>query len=412
MRNVVIKENTELNVDDETAAHVISMLVEEPDLPLSIKNNTITFADYTVGSLCVGELNIEIKSRNEAFTTEILFEMMLFDSVTNFDDTSTAAGFGENQDFGFSAITSQFYLECSKLVDFGLTGGFIKKEKTGKEITGSIVMEKFHPKYIPLNGVVFQNSEYSIDVEANRIIKSALLKVLNSEHRSSIRNKYQQLLKAFLSVKEYTGNLLVLDDISNSFYSANPHYPMTLEFAIKILRDMKLKFNHGSVEWYAFLHNSNDIFEKYVRKVVTKGIDAYVTKWDTAQKIAVLDDGRRKGIKSYVPDILIDYNPATNTAKAVLDVKNKNFEVKGSDIGEILHSADMYQLTFYCDKLKTNLGGLIYPASKEYKPINVMIDGNQDFRFVLFGINMKEKIRQRHKNLCAQIKDYLLYYTK
>ena len=216
----------------------------------------------------------------------------------------------------------------------------------------------------------------------------------------------------FTEVNEYNGNLTNITDIGDRFYSANPHYPLTLEFAVKILNDMKLKYNKGRVEWYAFLHNSNDIFEKYVRKVLAKGLKSYVTKWDAPQTIAVLDDGKRKGYKSYVPDILIDYNPADNTAKAVLDAKNKNFDVKGTDISEILHSADMYQLTFYCDKLKTNLGGLIYPANQDYKPIIVMIDGNQDFRFVLFGINMRDRLRQRHRKLCNDVKDYLLYYTK
>lgn len=72
----------------------------------------------------------------------------------------------------------------------------------------------------------------------------------------------------------------------------------------------------------------------------------------------------------------------------------------------------MYQLTFYCDKMKTNLGGLIYPAGDDYKPINVMIDGNQDFRFVLFSINLREKISVRHRKLCNAIKEYLLYYSK
>ena len=412
MKNIVIKENIELPVDDETAASVISMLTVEPDLPLSIKDNVLSFAEYTVGSLKVGDLNIEIQSRNPAFSTSALFEMMLFESLNNFDETNTSSGFGEDYGFGFSAITSQFYLECSKLVEFGLTGGFVTNEKVGKQITGPIVMEKFHPMNIPLNGVAFLNNEYSFDVPANQIIKAALIKVSNSEQRTSIRNKYQQLLKGFGSVKEYGGNLYIIDDVAAAFYSANPHYPVVLEYAIKILKDMKMKFTHGNMEWYAFLHNSNDIFEKYVRKIVTRGLNAYITKWDTPQKIAVLDDGVRKGIKSYVPDILVDYNPNSNTAKAVLDVKNKTFDIKGNDISEILHSADMYQLTFYCDKLKTNLGGLIYPASRQYKPINVMIDGNQDFRFVLFSINMKEKIRQRHRNLCNDIKDYLLYYSK
>lgn len=41
------------------------------------------------------------------------------------------------------------------------------------------------------------------------------------------------------------------------------------------------------------------------------------------KQIAVLDDGKRKGYKSYVPDILVDYDPLTNSAKAVLDAKNK-----------------------------------------------------------------------------------------
>ena len=175
---------------------------------------------------------------------------------------------------------------------------------------------------------------------------------------------------------------------------------------------MKMKFTHGSISWYAFLHNSNDIFEKYVRKVLTKGLNSYITKWDTPKQIAVLDDGKRKGYKSYVPDILVDYDPLKNSAKAVLDAKNKFFDIDRDDIGEILHSADMYQLTFYCDKMKTNLGGLIYPAGDDYKPINVMIDGNQDFRFVLFSINLREKISVRHRKLCNAIKEYLLYYSK
>ena len=175
---------------------------------------------------------------------------------------------------------------------------------------------------------------------------------------------------------------------------------------------MKMKFTHGSISLYAFLHNSNDILEKYVRKVLTKGLNSYITKWDTPKQIAVLDDGKRKGYKSYVPDILVDYDPLTNSAKAVLDAKNKFFDIDRDDIGEILHSADMYQLTFYCDKMKTNLGGLIYPAGDDYKPINVMIDGNQDFRFVLFSINLREKISVRHRKLCNAIKEYLLYYSK
>jgi 5-methylcytosine-specific restriction endonuclease McrBC regulatory subunit McrC len=251
-----------------------------------------------------------------------------------------------------------------------------------------------------------------VNVPANQIIKSAIAKIIKSQIRNDIRRQYHALLKNFEYVDEYTGSVERAQEVIRQFYSANPHYPLVLEFALKILKDMKMKFNQGGVSWYAFLHNSNDIFEKYVRKILLKGLDCYITKWDSPKQVAILSDGNRRGYKSYIPDILVDYNPLNNTAKAVLDAKNKIFDIGNSDIGEILHSADMYQLTFYCDKLKTNLGGLIYPAGSDYKPINVMIDGNQDFRFILFSVNMNEKISIRHRRLCNNIKEYLLYYSK
>jgi 5-methylcytosine-specific restriction endonuclease McrBC regulatory subunit McrC len=273
-------------------------------------------------------------------------------------------------------------------------------------------MEKYHPAYISIKGVSYVNDRYSTNVPANQIIKSAILKVLKMESRKNVRRDYQIILKHFTQVDEFRGDLQTLENEAKRFYSANPHYPLTLEFAIKILKDMKMKFTNGNVTWNAFLHNSNDIFEKYVRKVVAKGLDAYVSKWDTPKQIAVLDDGIRKGSKRFIPDILIDYNSMDGSAKAVLDAKNKVFETNKADIGEILHSADMYQLAFYCDKLKTNLGGLIYPAGSDYRPINVMIDGSTDFRFVLFAINMREKISIRHRKLCDAIKSELLFYVR
>lgn len=412
MYSLCVRENSETEISEDLATGIKNMLHDDPSLPIKLSGNVLSFTEYTIGSIRVGEYNIEIQPRNPVFTLEVVFEMLLYESLNNFDESYLSSGFGENQSFGISSITSQFYYECVKLIDFGLTGGFVSEEETGKEINGRIVMEKYHPMYIPLRGVTFINDNYSQDVIANQIIKSAILKILRIETRQNIRRNYQLLLKNFTHIHEFRGTMAMLDDVANTFFSANPHYPLTLEFAIKILRDMKMKFIHGNVSWNVFLYNSNDIFEKYVRKVVSKGIDAYVSKWDAPKKIAELDDGIRKGEKSYIPDILIDYDPLTSSAKAVLDAKNKVFETKNDNIGEILHSADMYQLAFYCDKLKTNLGGLIYPAGSDYRPIKVMIDGSADFRFILFSINMREKISIRHRRLCDAIHDELLFYVK
>lgn len=413
MQVVSINENDNLHIPPEIGSEVIKMLVENPDLPFSYSKGVISFDKYTVGTIQVADLCIEIIPRNPAFKLESMFEMLLYESINNFDESYLSRGFGENQSFGANSVLSQFYYECLNLVKEGLTGGFVTEETCGKEISGPIVLEKFAAKIMPLDGVYYQDDRYTTDVQPNQIIKSALLKVLQMEKRPEARRKYLLLLKEFANVGEYTGSLDSLDNIVEMFSSSNKHYPLTLEFAIKILRDMRTKFNNGSLSWYAFLHNSNDIFEKYVRKVLARGLKSFVTKWDTPREIAVLDDGTRKGNKSFVPDILIDYDPNKNLAKAVLDAKNKTFQPeKGDNLGDVLSPADMYQLTFYCDKLKTKLGGLIYPAEKDYQPINVLIDGNRDLRFVLFGINMNERIGIRHRKLCDNVKKYLLYYME
>lgn len=412
MINYKIHENAELELLPELKEKITQMLIDDPSLPMKVRGNVLSFKEYTIGSIQIGAYSIEIQPRNPVFTLETVFEMLLFESLNNFDEQYFSSGYGDDQTFGISSLATQFYYQCIKLLDFGLTGGFVSKEETGKQISGRLLMENYHPSYIPIKGLDYVKEQYTTNVPANQIIKSAIIKILKLEKRKKIRNDYQLLIKSFVGIDEYKGTLYGLENITNLFHTANIHYPLALEFAIKILKDMKMKFTSGNMTWNAFLYNSNDIFEKYVRKVVAKGISAYVSKWEEPKEIAVLTDGIRRGNKGFIPDILIDYNPNKGSAKAVLDAKNKLFETNTNNIGDILSSADMYQLAFYCDKLKTNLGGLIYPAGNDYRPIQVLIDGSTDFRFVMFTINMKEKISVRHKKLCDAIQRELLFYIR
>ena len=230
----VIKENTELEVSDSIASDINKMLAEDPALPIHLNKNVLSFDEYTVGSIQVGELNLEIQPRNPVFTLEALFEMLLFESMNNFDENYLSSGFGDNNSFGIASITSQFFYECCKLVDFGLTGGFVENTRTGKEITGTIVFDQFHPAYIPLQGITYKTDDYSYDVLANQMIKSAIKKVMWSDKRPTQRKQYESLLKKFDQIQEFKGSLAQLDDIAKSFYSANPHYPLVLEFSMKI----------------------------------------------------------------------------------------------------------------------------------------------------------------------------------
>lgn len=409
MINYTIVENTPLRIDGKMKAAVQSVLAEEPNLPINIVGDLLSFADYTIGSVQFGDYNIEIRPRNPAFTLDVAFEMLLFDSLDNFDRKLISTGFGSNSYFGADTIASQFCIICRELVRIGITGGFLSARTYGKEVCGRICLEDYHPKYIPLYGVPYEKTYFDVNVYANQIIKSALIK-LERNNNLELRGSLCMLLDAFRDIDECGMPIEQMSDVCKSYYSLNPYYPIAMEFAIQILKGMRSGFTHGTLAWRAFLHNSNDIFERYVRKVLAKGLDVHICKWDEPRKVASLSDGTREGSKSYIPDILVDYDPWSGTAKAVLDAKNKVFETNHRNIGDILAAADMYQLSFYCDKLKTNLGALIYPASGNYPPIAVSVDGSDSFRFFMFAVNLHEDILSRNRRLCSMVNDELLRY--
>ena len=131
MYSLCVRENSETEIPENLASGIKKMLHDDPSLPIKLAGNVLSFAEYTIGSIQVGEYNIEIQPRNPVFTLEVVFEMLLYESLNNFDENYLSSGFGDNQSFGISSITSQFYYECVKLLDFGLTGGFVSEEKTG-----------------------------------------------------------------------------------------------------------------------------------------------------------------------------------------------------------------------------------------------------------------------------------------
>ena len=399
-------ESCSVSPTDATIAKTISTL--NPDLKIFVNDNIISFNEYTIGSIQIGNTAIEIKPRNPSFTLEKYFEMILFSNINNFDTNMPASRYSDNFMYGFNAIADQFITECKKLVDFGITGEFVKSIKNSSIIAGEIVFEKYSFKEIPITGIYTKNENYTVDNLPNRVIKSALNKLIRSEIRKEFKKDIFSILRPFACVGKLTLNLDDAEKLCKKFYSANKSYPTVLEYSFKILREMKIKYQDGQLMWYSFLYNSNDVFEKYVRKVISDGLNIPVTKWPTPHKIARIKYHATEVDKGYSPDIIIGYNNQDDSARAVLDVKNKYFDPEMNNLADVLQSADMYQLIFYCEKMKTDLGALIYPACKNFEPVKVYINGSTDLKFVLISINMTDELKLRNKKLIENIEKYLL----
>ncbi|MET3684450.1 5-methylcytosine-specific restriction endonuclease McrBC regulatory subunit McrC [Alkalibacillus flavidus] len=414
MSKIIINENSDVPLEKKYISIAEEILRDNEDLPIKINNNTLSFKDYTVGVLRLDDLLIEIKSRNNAITMKSIFEMYSFVSSEYNEFQMETTGYDIDSTFELSSISSYFYKICYALLSQGLTGVFKKVEKYSDIVKGSIVFESYNKYEVPYKGVNIIDENYTLNSLQNQIIKAALKKLIEYEQKEEVIIKLNTLLREFDYVDDREFTYQELDEIKlrlDSFYSANDYYPIVLDSSVKILMDLKASYSNGSVEWYSFLVNSNDIFEKYVRKLLDKGLNESVTKWNEPKVFTSIKGNDQYGIKSYTPDILIDYDEYKDISRAVIDVKNKEFNPSTGNVADLVSSNDLYQILFYCRQLKSNIGIIIYPVNNNYEPYVIEINDEGNPQIFLLSINMKDKFENRYIKLVKEVKDQILINT-
>jgi 5-methylcytosine-specific restriction enzyme subunit McrC len=407
MQVKTVSENTVVKIDP-SYVEKLRLILMTNYLPLKIEGETIIFEDYTIGEFRIDDLTIYIEPRNKAFTLNKFFQILQF--IENpLNNEIEGFGFDETQSlFKHDDLSKSFCFTFQKLLQFGLTGNYQEKIVQDKIVHGEIVFENFFAPLIPYDGISTSTVEYNLNTRANQILKAAVSKLIQLEEDCINPEKFQ-ILRDLENVDDQVFIKEAVEKEIRSFNSSNPFYSIALDYAFKILFNLKLEFKNGELEWLAFLENSNDIFEKYVLKILEIFLPEKVEKWKKPQKFAILKSNEQKGEKSYSPDIIIGFNKKTNSSRAVLDVKNKSFEpVSKTSLSELVSSSDLYQLLFYSRQLKTNLGGLIYPSTTNNEPIQIVLDTEEEAIIYLFSINMSENITVRHNKLISDIKLHLL----
>jgi len=271
-----------------------------------------------------------------------------------------------------------------------------------------LVFATFNKNLLPIKGIEFESEEYELNNESNQIIKTALIKILSFRNlNSKLTGRIKNLMLYFDSISDYVHSMSKMRQDIDSAYSANPFYDTALEYSYKILNDFKLSYDVVSgIQYNSFLENSNDIFEKFCFEILNRELSNNVTKWDNPKEFASFMFEDAKGVKSYIPDIIIDHK--NGTARAVFDAKNKHFEFDNSNINDLVSVADIYQLLFYKMQLESSVCGLIYPSNQSHEPIEVSILGDNDKMFLL-SINMDLTLKDRIRKLVSDIKKCLIY---
>ncbi len=400
MKTITVYENTPIPIDEEQRNICESILSKGLSQDFSIVENELVFNDYLIGSFIVGDTLFQIESRHNLFSTETLFEMIMYSRLNKFNSKFLSGGYGADPTFGVKPTINSFCNACEELTRFGLSGNFKTRMNYLEFVKGNIIATKYSKLGTIIKGIPVIYPEFGRNNLENRIIKAALMKISTEGQKGGINPKVKQLLREFDNIDDLRSDKNLKNYRYNDVY-VNPFYPIVMELAIIILQSYNLKFKNGNLEWSSFLVNSNNIFEQYVYNILKHNLSENVIKWDLPKSYGKLVTDVSSIDKNYQPDILIDYDNAQGSCRAVFDVKNKNLTVNGKvDVKD----ADIYQIAFYCKSLNTKIGALIYPTPELIPSNHIILNAFEDIQIFILGLNMNETINTRHSQIVNTIK--------
>lgn len=392
MKIITIQENSSYTLAENDIINFKEFLKANKSLPVKITGNTLYFDDYVIGSITVQDISIVIEPRITKLTPNHYFEMQLYNEGLLNNELSSILG--ENNEFGIQQNLTRIFLEeAFRLVSKGVEGAFIKVQEESNVIKGRIIAEKISPINLMQDLIPIEYDVYTQNTSFNKIIKLALMKIL-----PLISEKEQ--VKLFALVNAYFEDIDVLpselpilkiENESKIFYE-NDRYPTVIGLALKILNELRLNMKNNQILGSSYLVNSNNLFETYARKVLSDGLNLSVSKWDTPKQMGQISYKGETIIKSYIPDIIIDFHNDSNTALAVLDAKNKDV----SNLQNIGKLPDLYQILFYCYSLNSNFGGLVYPCFGNLQTSRINIDSFKENNIFAFGIDFSKPLKYRN----------------
>ncbi|MCS8595928.1 hypothetical protein EFE27_08130 [Leuconostoc citreum] len=402
MKIISIFENSAYTVPDEYITPLVEFLENNKKLPVHVHGNTLTFDEYVIGSITINDLSILINPRINKMKPNHYFEMQLYNEGLLDDKLSTSMD--EESTFGIQQnLTTLFLKKTAELVSQGIEGAFIKVSEETNVIKGRILINEISPLRLIQDQIPVEYDIHTHNTAFNKIIKLALNKILLLINDNKIQSRlFSQVNAYFEDVDVFESDLpqLILE-LESKFYYENPYYPTVIGLAIKILNDLKLNIKNNKVMGSSYLVNSNNLFEKYARKVLTNSLQEPIKKWAIPKTMGKISFGSKSFEKSYIPDILVDYHDDLKTAFAVLDAKNKDI-LNPQNIAKL---PDLYQILFYCYTLKTDYGGLIYPAFNPlFKSAQISVDSFKENNLFAFTIDFSKPLKQRNFDFVNAVK--------
>ena len=264
---------------------------------------------------------------------------------------------------------SQFLALANQLVKRGIRSDYVKVQNNSKFLKGRLlVAQQIRKNSIHSERFYIEHSEYQVNRPANRLIKTALMKVA----KLARSNRNQRLARELSFVFEEVPKS---HDIAGDFQKVKidrgmQHYQEVLAWTKLLLSGLGPTASSGTFNTLSLLYPMERIFEDYVAHCLHKNMPEALgegarLKTQVGGK-ALINDHNDKPMFRLRPDLMVIEG---DKALWVMDTKwkliNGNSRAKNYGISQ----SDMYQLYAYGHKYLTGDKKLmlIYPMNESFK---------------------------------------------
>ena len=292
------------------------------------------------------------------------------------------------------ALVPAFVAHVRRALRGGSLWGYLSEEAALQTIRGRLSFEeqlrrrqgRFPPAEVRFD-------EFTEDIDENRLIKAALVRLGRMEIRSPVSRQALRNFDAILSSVALIGyHPARLPDVRYTWL--NSHYRPAVELAKLILRSFSFEHEAGRAPAWAFLVDMNRVFESFVVIALREALGLDERSWPRgcAGHFLTLDKARTVVLS---PDLSWwdGYE-----CGFVGDAKYKHVEITG------VNHPDLYQLLAYTVATDLPAGLLIYAAGEGERAVHRTVHLGKTLEVIPLGLDgTPEAILQEVRRLAVRV---------
>lgn len=322
-------------------------------------------------------------------------------------DASETTRMGLQQDTLLELLIRLFCKRLAAAVRQGIPQNYLSTEDDLPVMRGRL---NVHRQFMNLAGqpqkLACRFDLRSADIPLNRIIKAALLRLMQVAEAPDNQQTLRQLTLAYADVsnlEQQAGRDEILLDRTTEIWRE------LLSFARLLLGSQYQNISAGSFSGYALLFDMNKLFESYISELTRQalaGTEWRVTSQGGGRCCLYEDEG---GLFATNPDLIIK---RAGAAKMIIDTKWKKLDPMRSERKQKISQADVYQLMVYSQIYQCTKNMLLYPhhsrlGKKEQHRVLSIAKQNAEPRLAITTIDISKSAAETKSSLAKLIPAFL-----